>query len=276
MLRILEPYNLVSMEHNSAEYLHLLIEAKKLAYEDRARFYADPDFFDVPIEALLAEDHVQRQRLRIDVAGAATELELDDPRSVCGDTVYLTVVDEEGNAVSFIQSIFNSFGSCVVPPELGFALQNRGSLFHLDPNHANAFEPNKRPFHTIMPGFVTRGGAPAFSFGVMGGDMQPQGQLQVLLNLIEFGMDPQLAGEALRFRHDGSSTPVGHHMSDGGTVHLEPGMSEGSIEGLRARGHRVEVTPDGYGGYQGIWIDQELGELLGGSEPRKDGCALGY
>lgn len=276
MLRILDPYDLASMEHNSAEYLHLLVEAKKLAYEDRARFYADPDFYDVPIEALLSEDYVQGQRERIDLQQSATELVLEDPRAVRGDTVYLTVVDEEGNAVSFIQSIFNDFGSCIVPPELGFAIQNRGSLFHLDPEHANAFAPNKRPFHTIMPGFVTRGGAPAFSFGVMGGDMQPQGQLQVLLNLIEFGMDPQLAGEALRFRHDGSSTPVGYHMSEGGTVHLEPGMSDASVEGLRARGHRVETTESGYGGYQGIWIDEEAGELLGGSEPRKDGCALGY
>ena len=276
MLRILEPYNLASMEHNSAKYLHLLIEAKKLAYEDRARFYADPDFYDVPIEALLSEEYVSRQRARIDPQQASTEFELDDPNTVRGDTVYLTVVDEDGNAVSFIQSIFNSFGSCVVSPELGFALQNRGSLFHLDPEHANAFVPNKRPFHTIMPGFVTRGGAPAFSFGVMGGDMQPQGQLQVLLNRIEFGMDPQIAGEALRFRHDGSSSPVGHHMRDGGIVHLEPGISDEAVEGLRAKGHFVEVTSAGYGGYQGIWIDEESGDLLGGSEPRKDGYALGY
>jgi gamma-glutamyltranspeptidase / glutathione hydrolase len=276
MLRILDPYDLGSMKHNSGEYLHLLIEAKKLAYEDRARFYADPDFYDVPIEALLADDYVSRQRARIDLQEASTELELDDPRAVRGDTVYLSVVDEEGNAVSFIQSIFNSFGSCVVPPELGFAIQNRGSLFHLDPQHANTFVPNKRPFHTIMPGFVTRDGAPAFSFGVMGGDMQPQGQLQVLLNLIEFGMDPQLAGEALRFRHDGSSTPVGHHMNNGGIVHLEPGMPDETISGLRTRGHQVETTESGYGGYQGIWIDEHSKELLGGSEPRKDGCALGY
>lgn len=276
MLRILESYDLASMEHNSAEYLHLLIEAKKLAYEDRARFYADPDFYDAPIEALLSDDYAAQQRTRINPHSAVRELELDDPRAVRGDTIYLTVVDEEGNAVSFIQSIFNSFGSCVVPPELGFAIQNRGSLFHLDPEHANAFLPNKRPFHTIMPGFVTENGRPVFPFGVMGGDMQPQGQLQVLLNLIEFGMDPQLAGEALRFRHDGSSSAVGYHMNDGGIAHLEPGISEATIEGLRARGHRVETTATGYGGYQGIWIDKESGELLGGSEPRKDGCALGY
>ncbi|MFC2106029.1 gamma-glutamyltransferase [Candidatus Bipolaricaulota bacterium] len=276
MLKILEPFDIAAMNYNSAEYLHLLIEAKKLAYEDRARFYADPDFFDVPIEALLSDDYAARLRGRIDPQRASTELVLDDPRTVRGDTVYLTVVDEEGNAVSFIQSIFNKFGSCVVPPQLGFALQNRGSLFHLDPGHANAFLPNKRPFHTIMPGFVTQDGRPVFSFGVMGGDMQPQGQLQVLLNLIEFGMDPQLAGEALRFRHDGSSTPVGDCMTDGGTVHLEPGMPDTTIEGLRAKGHQVETGSDGFGGYQGIWIDSNTKTLFGGSEPRKDGCALGY
>lgn len=276
MLKILESFELSTMKHNSAEYLHLLIEAKKLAYEDRARFYADPDFYDVPVEALLSEGYAARQRARIDPQRAASELHLDDPRLVQGDTVYLTIVDAEGNAVSFIQSIFIPFGSSVVPPNLGFAIQNRGSLFHLDPGHANAFAPNKRPFHTIMPGFVTREGQPVFSFGVMGGDMQPQGQLQVLLNLIEFGMDPQLAGEALRFRHDGSSSPVGHHMSDGGLVRLEPGIPEESIDGLLAKGHRVETATGGYGGYQGIWIDSNPRTLRGGSEPRKDGCARGY
>ncbi len=276
MLRILEPYDLAAMRHNSASYLHLLIEAKKLAYEDRARFYADPDFYDVPIDALLADGYVAQQRMRIDLHNAAQQVVWDDPRIVHGDTVYLSVVDEDGNAVSFIQSIYNSFGSCVVPPELGFAIQNRGSLFHLDPDHANALVPGKRPFHTIMPGFVTKNGRPVFPFGVMGGDMQPQGQLQVLLNLIEFGMDPQLAGEALRFRHDGSSTPVGDRMIDGGTVHLERGMPGAIIDELRHLGHNVRMTENGYGGYQGIWIDELSGELLGGSEPRKDGCALGY
>ncbi len=276
MLKILEPFDIATMEHSSAEYLHLLIEAKKLAYEDRARFYADPDFYDVPVEALLSDGYAARLRDRIDLQRAASELLLEDPRLVHGDTVYLTVVDKEGNAVSFIQSIFNDFGSGIVSPELGFAIQNRGSLFHLDPDHANAFAPNKRPFHTIMPGFVTQSDRPVFSFGVMGGDMQPQGQMQVLLNRIEFGMDPQLAGEALRFRHDGSSTPVGHHMNDGGVVRLEPGFPQEVIDGLRAKGHRVETGSDGFGGYQGIWIDEESGTLLGGSEPRKDGYALGY
>jgi len=276
MLKILEPVDIAAMEQGSSEYLHLLIEAKKLAYEDRARFYADPEFYDVPIEALLSDDYASRLRDRINPLRATTELLVEDPRLIHGDTVYLSVLDEEGNAVSFIQSIFNDFGSGIVPPGLGFAIQNRGSLFHLDPDHANAFTPNKRPFHTIMPGFVTQDGRPVFSFGVMGGDMQPQGQLQVLMNLIEFGMDPQLAGEALRFRHDGSSTPVGGYMKDGGVVRVEPGFPETTLDELRAKGHRVETGSDGFGGYQGIWIDAESGTLLGGSEPRKDGCAIGY
>ena len=276
ILKILEPFDIATMEHNSAEYLHLLIEAKKLAYEDRARFYADPDFYDVPIEALLADDYAARLRDRIDPHRAASELLLEDPRMIHGDTVYLTVVDKKGNAVSFIQSIFNGFGSGIVPSGLGFAIQNRGSLFHLDPEHANTFVPNKRPFHTIMPGFITQNGRPVFSFGVMGGDMQPQGQLQILLNRIEFGMDPQLAGEALRFRHDGSSTPLGRHMNDGGVVRLESGFPETVLDELRTKGHRVETDSEGFGGYQGIWIDSSTKTLYGGSEPRKDGCALGY
>lgn len=276
MLQILKPYDLAAMAHNGADYIHLLIEAKKLAYEDRARLYADPDYFDVPVEALLSDAYADRLRSRLNPDRAAVQIEVDDPRSLHGDTVYLTVVDGEGNAVSFIQSIFHDFGSRNVPAELGFALQSRGCLFHLDPAHANALVPGKRPFQTIMPGFVTRNGRPVFSFGVMGGDMQPQGQLQVLLNLIEFGMDPQLAGEALRVRHDGSSTPVGHHMSDGGTVKLEAGFPESVKSALEAKGHRVELAERGFGGYQGIRIDEENGTLVGGSEPRKDGCAQGF
>jgi len=276
MMRMLEQFDIASMGHNNADFLHLFLEIKKLAYEDRARLYADPAFFDVPIDALLSDAYVASQIARIDPARAAQEIEVEDPRLKLGDTVYLTVVDAEGQAVSFIQSIFNNFGSGVVDPELGFAVHNRGCLFHLDPEHPNTLEPGKRPFQTIIPGFVTREGAPVFPFGVMGGDMQPQGQAQVLMNLIDFEMDPQQAGEALRARHDGSSTPVGHQMSDGGVVKLEPGFSEETAAGLRAKGHNVERAERGFGGYQGIWIDQETGMLAGGSEPRKDGCAQGY
>lgn len=276
MLQILEGFDLQAAGHNSDTYLHLLVEAKKLAYEDRARFYADPTAVDLPIDVLLSSEYGARQRERILPDRAAAQYPIIDRQLLGSDTVYLSVVDEVGNAISLIQSIFHPFGSGNVPDGLGFAVQNRGSLFSLDPAHANCLQPSKRPFHTIIPGFVTRNGAPIFSFGVMGGDMQPQGQVQVLLNMLEFGMDPQQAGDALRFRHDGSSTPVGDRMHDGGELFLEPGFPDSVADGLRRRGHRVSVKEGGYGGYQGIWIDPTTGTRIGGSEPRKDGCAFGY
>ena len=279
MLAVLEGFDLSAYEHNSPELLHLLIEAKKLAYSDRAHYYADPTCADVPVEALISKAYANRQRKRIAPERAALEFEHGDPKLRMGDTVYLTVVDEERNAVSFIQSIFHGFGSGIAPRGLGFVLQNRGHLFHLDPGHANALEPGKRPFHTIIPGLVTRNGHPVYSFGVMGGDMQPQGHVQILVNLLDFGMDPQAAGDALRFRHDGSATPTGKAMLDGGTVHLEPGFSDEAVAGLQAKGHRIHIEEagfGGFGGYQGIWIDPETGMLHGGTERRKDGCAAGY
>ena len=278
MLAILEGYELNSLGPQSADYLHLLIETKKLVYEDRARYYADPAFAHVPVESLLSPEYVRERRSRINPERAARNVHAEDPELTRGDTVYLTVVDEGRNAVSFIQSIYDNFGSGVVPPGTGFAMQNRGSLFHLDPTHANVLEPGKRPFHTIIPAFVTRDDHPVFSFGVMGGDMQPQGHVQVLVNWIDFGMDVQEAGDAPRARHVGSSTPTGDAPSDGGSVRLELGFPETAIEGLRRRGHRVEVRPFGsnFGGYQGIWIDPESGLLHGGSDPRKDGRAGGY
>jgi gamma-glutamyltranspeptidase/glutathione hydrolase len=282
MLRIIEGFDLRKMGHNSAELLHHLIEAKKLAFADRARFYADPDFYDAPIERLLSKAYAESQRQRISPDRAATEIPPDDARLRTSDTVYVTAVDADRNAASLIQSIYNgrTFGSGLAPRELGFALQNRGCLFNLDPEHPNRFEPHKRPFHTIIPGFVTQAGTPVFCFGVMGGDQQPQGQVQVLVNLIDFGMDAQEAGDALRFRHAGSSTPRGGIMKDGGTVFLERGFSPDVVRVLRSKGHRVEVRSEredgNYGGYQGVWIDPQSGMLYGGSEPRKDGCAIGY
>ncbi|HDL86376.1 MAG TPA: gamma-glutamyltransferase [Candidatus Acetothermia bacterium] len=276
MLRILDGFDLSTMGHNSADYLHYLVEAKKLAYEDRARAYADPDFYDPPVGQLLSDDYTLRQRQRIDAERASRELPPEDIALRNGDTVYLTVVDNERNAVSFIQSNYYSFGSGIVPSGVGFVIQNRGALFNLDPHAANRLKPHKRPFHTIIPGFVTRDGRPAFSFGVMGGDQQPQGQVQILCNVIDFGMDVQEAGDAFRFRHNGSSTPVGDVMHDGGTLYLEPGIPEAVADDLRARGHNVIYKEGGYGGYQGIWIDQERGVLRGGSESRTDGCASGY
>ena len=276
MLQVLSGFDVQSLGHNTDAYVHVLTEAKKLAYEDRARFYADMEAADVPIKRLLSSAYAHEQRKRIDPDHAATEYPTVESALFAADTVYLSVVDEAGSAVSLIQSIFHPFGSGNVPAELGFAMQNRGCLFSLEETHANRLEPGKRPFHTIIPGFVTHDGEPVFCFGVMGGDMQPQGQVQVLLNLLEFGMDPQQAGDALRFRHEGSSTPVGDRMQDGGEVFLEPGFSGGVIRELERRGHRVRVEAGGYGGYQGIWIDPNTAVRIGGSEPRKDGCAVGY
>jgi len=276
MLAILRGYDLAKLEPNSVEMLHLLIEAKKLAYADRACFYADPDWADIPVTDLISEDYAARQRQRIAPECAALEVMHGDPKLRNGDTVYLSIVDQDRNAVSFIQSIYHWFGSGIAPRGLGFVLQNRGHLFSVDPNHANTLEPGKRPFHTIIPGFVSQSGRPVFSFGVMGGDMQPQGHAQVLINMLDFAMDPQAAGDALRFRHDGSATPIGDEMLDGGTVHLEPGFPEGVVHGLRAKGHRIRIQDEGFGGYQGIWIDPETGMLHGGTERRTDGCAIGY
>ncbi len=278
MLAVLEGFDLAALGRESAELLHLMIEAKKQAYEDRARYYADPTYADVPVEELISSDYATRRRGQIVRLAASTRVPPGDPRLQTGDTVYLTVVDEARNAVSFIQSIYHDFGSGIVPAGTGFALQNRGSLFHLASDHPNSLEPGKRPFHTIIPALVTRGGRPVFSFGVMGGDIQPQGHVQILVNLLDFGLDVQAAGDVPRWRHVGSSTPTGDRMHDGGLVLLESGMDQAVFDGLRAKGHRVEFRPygPGFGGYQGIWIDPVTGMLHGGSEPRKDGCASGY
>jgi len=278
MLNILEGFDLAALGHHSADLLHLEIEAKKLAFEDRARYYADPAFADVPVAGLLSPAYARQRRRQIVPNGAFHRLPPGDPRLDRGDTAYLTVVDPDRNAVSLIQSIYEEFGSGIVPPGAGFALQNRGSLFHLDPEHPNCVAPGKRPFHTIIPAFVTHEGRPLLSFGVMGGDMQPQGHVQILVNHLDFEMNVQAAGEALRWRHVGSSTPTGGRMADGGLVLLEAGLPRAAFDGLVARGHRVEFRPygPGFGGYQGIRIDPQTGMLHGGSEPRKDGCAMGY
>jgi len=277
MLNILEPYNLRELGHNSAEYLHLLIEAKKLAFADRAKFYADPDFAELPVAGLISRPYADRQRTRINLEKAATDVPAGDPRLGHGDTIYLTVVDRDRNCCSFIQSNYYGFGSQVVPGNVGFVLQNRGQLFALDDQHLNRLEPHKRPFHTIIPGFVTKDGRPWFSFGVMGGDMQPQGQVQVLLNIIDFGMNVQAAGDAARFCHYGSQTPTGLPMAPGGgTVGLESGVAVEAARGLQQRGHQLVRSPGGFGGYQGILIDWDRGTLHGATEPRKDGIALGF
>jgi gamma-glutamyltranspeptidase/glutathione hydrolase len=276
MLNVLEGFDLKSIQHNSAEYLHLLIEAKKLAFEDRARYYADPSFVDVPVKDLISKPYAARRRKLIDRARALRQIALEDPRLGASETIYMTVVDANRNAISYIQSNYHSFGSGVVPGTLGFVLQNRGNLFALDDAHPNRLEPHKRPFHTIIPAFVTRDGKPWLSFGVMGGDMQPQGHVQVLLNMLEFGMDPQAAGAAPRFQHVGSSTPTGHAMQDGGAVGLEHGFPTAVAQELEVKGHRLLPAGGAFGGYQAIRIDLDSGNLIGGSDPRKDGYAKGF
>jgi gamma-glutamyltranspeptidase/glutathione hydrolase len=276
MLNVLERHDVRAMGPGSVDYLHLFLEAKKLAYADRARFYADPDFADVPVKALISKEYAEQQAKRFDPSKAATEVPPGDPKLAHGDTVYLTVVDKDRNCCSLIQSNYYSFGSHVVPGKLGFPLQNRGNLFALDPQHPNTLEPHKRPFHTIIPALVTKDNRPVFCFGVMGGDMQPQGHVQVLVNLLDFGMNVQAAGDSARIRHSGSADPTGTPASGAGMVYVESGITNEAVQGLRDRGHTVFRARDGYGGYQGIWIDWEQGVLHGASEVRKDGAAVGY
>jgi gamma-glutamyltranspeptidase/glutathione hydrolase len=277
MLNLLEGYDLRTMGPEAPAYWHRFVEAKKLAYADRARFYADPDFARVPVAELISKPYAERRRQLIDPDRALTHAEPGDPKLGSGDTVYLCVVDRDRNCVSLIQSLYHGFGSALVPGDLGFALQNRGTLFALDPEHPNRLEPHKRPFHTIIPGFVTRDGKPWLVFGVMGGDMQPQGQVAVLCNLIDFDMNAQQAGEAPRVQHLGSATPTGQPASAaGGTVAVEDGIATAVVEGLTRRGHHVVHAGVNGGGYQGILIDPQTNVLHGGSEPRKDGCAVGY
>lgn len=277
MLNILSGFDLAGLGFGSVDYLHRLIEAKKLAFEDRARFYADPAFAEVPVAALLATDYAATRRRLIDPSRAATTYPAGNPALDAGDTVYLATGDDEGNMVSLIQSNYRGMGSGMTPADLGFVLQDRGELFALEPGHPNVYAPGKRPFHTIMPGFVTRDGYRYLAFGVMGGGMQPQGHVQVLVNLIDFGMDLQAAGDAVRVNHEGSSEPTGSAMTDGGIVFAERGVPESVRAGLRARGHRLGEPGTGhFGGYQAVLWDRERGVYIGASESRKDGHAAGY
>ncbi len=276
MLNVLEEHNVQAMGWGSPDYTHLLIEAKKLAYADRARFYADTAFESVPIERLASKAYAKAQNQRVNPQHALVDVPHGDPKLINGDTVYLCVVDKDRNCCSLIQSNFHGFGSQVVPGNVGFALQNRGNLFALSDDHPNRLEPKKRPFHTIIPSIVTRDGKPVFVFGVMGGDMQPQGQVQVLVNWIDFGMNIQMAGDAARIRHEGSATPTGLPADpDGGTVHYESGLPQPTVDELARRGHAVKPSRASMGGYQGILIDWQRGILEGATESRNDGMALG-
>jgi len=277
ILNILEGYDIASMGFGSTQYLHLLTEAKKLAYEDRARFYADPEFNKIPVEKLISKSYAAERRALIDPAKAAENYPTGDFKIELGNTTYLTVADKDGNMVSLIQSIYSVFASGMVPDGLGFVLQNRGAQFNVqDRNHANALEPHKRPFHTIIPAFITKDGRPFVSFGLMGGSVQPQGHAQIVVNIVDFGMNLQEAGDAPRMRHSGSSQPTGSVMTNGGTLNLESGFEPEVFRELRKMGHRISFEVGIYGGYQAIGIDLANRVYSGASESRKDGQAAGY
>jgi gamma-glutamyltranspeptidase/glutathione hydrolase len=261
MLNILEGFDVKSLGHNSAEYLHLLVEAKKLAFIDRARHIADPAFYQAPLEKLLSKEYAAELRKRIDLNHAMSAQ--TGPRGG-EDTVYLTVVDKDRNCVSFIQSIFSAFGSGLVAGDTGIVLHNRGAGFSFDPQAPNRIEGGKRPFHTLIPAMVFRDGKPWLTFGVMGGDMQAQGHVQVLMNMIDFGMDVQQAGEQPRFRDFESG------------LALESAIGAEVRKELERRGHKLTIAPGQFGGYQAIMIDPVTNALAGGSDVRKDGCAIGW
>ncbi|MBT8142015.1 MAG: gamma-glutamyltransferase [Gammaproteobacteria bacterium] len=278
MLSILKNFDIKSMGYNSVESLHHLIEAKKLAFEDRAKFYADPDFSQQPIAALLS-DKYGKQRASLIGERSARTVDAGHPGLRKGDTIYMTTADKDGNMVSLIQSNYRGMGSGIVIPDTGFMLQDRGELFSMDPGHANVYAPNKRPFHTIIPAFVTKNDKPYISFGLMGGGMQPQGHVQIIVNHIDFGMNLQEAGDAARWQHFGSTEPTesnSKYLSDGGYVEVESGIPYDIVRGLMLKGHKVRYGVGGYGGYQAILWDEKNKVFYGASESRKDGQAAGY
>ena len=276
LLNIMEGFPVKEWGFGSADLLHHFIEAKKLVFEDRARDYADMDFHDVPLKRLISKEYANELRAKIAPAEAKQRIDTGRPQTDRGDTVYLSVADSAGNMVSLIQSNYRGIGSGVCPTGLGFGLQDRGELFCLEDGHANVYAPGKRPFHTIIPGFATRDGQPWLSFGVMGGATQPQAQAWVLMNIIDFGMNLQEAGDAPRLVHVGSSQPTGFIMKDGGEVALESGFSPSVIEELRKRGHKIGDRKGLFGGYQAVMRDSKKGVWVGASESRKDGHAAGY
>jgi len=299
ILNILEGFDLRAMGRNSPETLHTMIEAKKIAWADRAKFYADPAFAKVPLAGLLSKSYAAERRKLIDPNHAAKQVEAGNPQDGAGaspgvsargrassssfidqgDTIYMCTADDEGNMVSLIQSNYRGMGSGIVVPGLGFMFQDRGELFSMDPTHANVYTPGKRPFHTIIPGFVMKDGKPWEAFGVMGGGMQPQGHVQVLTNQIDFGLNVQEAGDASRWQHEGDNEPTGERMNAlGGYVEVESGIPYETVRELRKKGHDVRFDVGGYGGYQAIKVEMHGGRrvYVGASEARKDGMAAGY
>lgn len=284
MMNILKNVDLSQWERGSPEVIHYITEAKRLAFEDVARFYADPDFSPAPLDWLLSDAYGQERFALIDPEKAAAEFTHGEPPVIepklesDGDTTYLTVADSSGMMVSLIQSNYRGMGSGLVPDGLGFMLQDRGELFSLEDGHPNVYEPGKRPFHTIIPAFAMKDGQPWMSFGLMGGAMQPQGHAQIMVNLVDYGMNLQAAGDAARLNHSGGSSTTSIDGDPLGTLHLEAGIPDATVERLRAMGHNVEIVSDGlmFGGYQAITRDLETGVYTGATEMRKDGIAIGY
>ncbi len=283
ILNLLEPYDLKSYGFGSAEHVHLFVEAKKIAFADRAAAYADPAFYKTPVARLISKDYAKERGKLLSMDKAARSVEPGIiPELNEGDTIYMTVADADGMMVSLIQSNYRGMGSGMAPPGLGFIFQDRGEMFvlkncYIKPRHPNCYAPGKRPFQTIIPAFVTKDGKPWLSYGVMGGAMQPQGHVQILLNMIDFGMNLQEAGDAPRIQHDGSTEPTGQNtaMSDGGEVDLESGYAIETIRALMRKGHSVRFADGPYGGYQAIMVNPD-GGYIGASESRKDGQAAGY
>ncbi len=279
MLNVLEGYDFSRIRFGSAEHVHLFVEAKKLAFADRARWYADPAFQAAPVARLISKPYARDRAKLISPDKVLREVQPGTPKELDeGDTIYMTVADKDGMMVSLIQSNYRGMGSGMTPPGLGFILQDRGEMFVLKEGHPNSYAPGKRPFHTIIPAFITKDGKPHISFGLMGGAMQPQGHVQIVMNLVDFGMNLQEAGDAPRIQHDGSTEPTGQAtaMSDGGVVQLESGFPYETIRALMDKGHHVEWALGPYGGYQAIKRDPETGVYYGASESRKDGQAAGY
>ena len=278
LLNILENFDLKRMGRNSADFWHVFTEAKKVAFADRARYYADPDFAKVPVQQLVSKSYAKQRAALVNMQRAAdTDLPGEPTALNRRETTYLCTADASGMMVSLIQSNYTGFGSGYVIPSLGFGIQDRGNLFDLKPGKPNSYAPGKRPFHTIIPAFLTKDSVPVLAFGLMGGDMQPQGHAQIVVNLVDFGMNLQEAGDVIRFHHTGSTEPTGTVMTDGGVLHIEDGLPESVLAELKRRGHKLEREPVGaYGGYQAIWRDPKSGVYSGATERRKDGCALGY
>ena len=278
MLNILEGFDLSDTGFATSETLHLMIEAKKLAFEDRAKHYADSDYYEIPYETLLSKEYAAERR---ELIGETAREDLTTGVDVLeeGDTIYLTTADDEGNMVSLIQSNFRGMGTGFVVPGTGFSFQNRGELFSLDPEHPNVYAPGKRPFHTIIPGFVMKDGQPLLSFGNMGGAYQPIGHVSILTNIIDFGMNVQEAGDAIRWRHSGSTQPIddlSETLTDEGTVAIESSISYQVVRDLEARGHDIEIGDGFFGRFQAIMRDPLTGVYYGASEARVDGQAAGY